>query len=293
MAAKQLMLPFEIVKKSNVLCRAKWAVESVYEPRLVALVAARVHKDDKDFFNYEIPVKEILGSRVDGRAYKLLSDVTDNLMKRIILLPRDHGGFAKANIFSFCEYLPEKGVIVARFDPAMKPHYLELKEKFTQYNLMEFLTLPSTYSQRLYEVLKSWDDGRPEKVLHLTDLFETLDAPTTLQRYPDFRRFVLEKAHKDINKKTTLEYEWEPIKKGRSVQAIRFIFIHDGAKKTSNRMPLKVDPKKSKPEHSQALECWLAKRQSGKTCPIRTGEKTAGHKKCQVCLEKLPLDMDE
>lgn len=285
MAPKQLVLPFEIVKKSNALCRAKWAVESVYEPRLVALVAARVHKDDKDFSNYKIPIKEIIGKNVDGRTYKILSDATDKLMMRIIKLPRDHGGFAKANIFSFCEYIPSQGVVVARFDPAMKAHFLELKEKFTQYNLMEFLTLPSTYSQRLYEILKSWADGRPETVINIPDLHEMLAVPKSLQRYSDFRRFVLEKAHKDINKKTSFEYAWEPIKTGRAVSAIRFIFDSEQAKLT-------LEPKKkTPPDYASSMECWLAMRRADKQCQIRVTGNPGKKRKCQICLEKLPVTM--
>lgn len=88
---------------------------------------------------------------------------------------------------------------------------------------MEFLLLPSTYSQRLFEVLKSWS-SLPEAVIDLSDLFSMLDVPPSLQRYPDFRRYVLEKAHKDISGKTGLRYQWEPIKQGRAVAAIRFTF---------------------------------------------------------------------
>jgi plasmid replication initiation protein len=35
---------------------------------------------------------------------------------------------------------------------------------------------------------------------------------------------VLEKAHKDIHKYTALRFEWEPVKQGRAVAGIRFIF---------------------------------------------------------------------
>ena len=52
-----------------------------------------------------------------------------------------------------------------------------------------------------------------------------LNTPESFRKnFKDFRRWVLEKAYKDISKHTTLSYEWEPIKKGRSVDSIRFIF---------------------------------------------------------------------
>lgn len=234
MAAKQLPLPGEIIKKSNALCRARWAVDSVYEPRLVALVSSKVRADDKAFTDYEIPVSELIGSAADGRTYKLVSDVVDNLLGRVVTMPRDHGGFAKCAIFSFCEYDPKRGIIKAHFDPAMMPHYLELKKRFAEYNLFEFLSLPSTYSQRIFEILKSWDD-KPEATIDLADLRGMLGLDKEFQRWPDFRRYVVEKAYKDIRKKTTLTYEWEPIKRGRAVVAVRFIFNPKRAEKVSTK----------------------------------------------------------
>ena len=79
---------------------------------------------------------------------------------------------------------------------------------------MEFLLLPSIYSQRIYEFLKSWDD-KPETIISVLDLHEMLNTPNSFRaNFTEFRRWVLEKAHKDISKYTKLIYEWEPIKKG-------------------------------------------------------------------------------
>ena len=223
MAQRQLVIPGPVVKKSNALARASWSVKSVYEPRLVALVASRVRVDDQDFQDYEIPLSELLGGAVDGRTRQLVAEVVEGLLGRILTLPRPNG-WAKCNVFSWCEYDSKAGCIRARFDPGLKEHYLNLQSHFTQYSLMEFLMLPSTYSQRLFEVLKSWS-SLPESVISLADLFEMLDVPVSLRaNFKDFRRRVLEKAHKDITKQTGLRYEWEPIKKGRAVASIRFTF---------------------------------------------------------------------
>lgn len=269
MAQRQLPLPGPVVKKSNALARASWAVKSIYEPRLVALVASRVRVDDKDFQDYEIPLSELIGGASDGRTRQLLSDVVDGLLGRVLTLPRPNG-WAKCNVFSHVEFDGKAGLIRARFDPALKPHYLNLKSHFTEYALMEFLLLPSTYSQRLFEVLKSWD-GIPEAVLTLAELFTMLDVPQTLQRYPDFRRKVLEKAHKDITGKTGLRYAWEPIKQGRAVSAIRFTF---GARST--QLSAKKDQAKRSKDNDlfkKAVAC----SQSVESC---TPKKT---KQCELC----------
>jgi len=224
MAERQLPLPGPVVKKSNALARASWAVKSVYEPRLVALVASRVRREDKDFQNYEIPIKELIGEADDGgRSYKLIADVVDNLMGRVLTIEKPNG-WIKYVIFSRCEYDGKKGCIRARFDPDLKEHFLDLKSHFTQYSLMEFLLLPSIYSQRLFEILKSWSD-KPEATIKLNDLYEMLDVPPSHRSdFAAFRRRVLEKAHKDICSKTSFQYEWIPIKSGRSVATIRFAF---------------------------------------------------------------------
>lgn len=271
MAQRQLVIPGPVVKKSNALARASWSVKSVYEPRLVALVASRVRVDDQDFQDYEIPLSELLGGAVDGRTRQLVAEVIEGLLGRILTLPRPNG-WAKCNVFSWCEYDSKAGCIRARFDPGLKEHYLNLQSHFTQYSLMEFLLLPSTYSQRLFEVLKSWS-SLPEAVIDLPDLFQMLDAPSSLQRYPDFRRYVLEKAHKDISTKTGLRYDWEPIKKGRAVASIRFTF----GTKSSQTSEKKNQAKKSKDNEllKKAVACF--QKTFGK-CTPNSG------RKCEICL---------
>lgn len=275
MAERQVSSPGSVVKISNALARASRAVKSVYEPRLVALVASRVRKDDQDFQDYEILLSELLGGASDGRTRQLVADVVDGLLGRVLTLSRPNG-WVKCNLFSWVEYDGKAGVVRARFDPGLKEHYLNLKSHFTEYSLMEFLCLPSTYSQRLFEVLKSWDD-QPECKITLSDLFEMLDVPPTLQRYPDFRRKVLEKAHKDITGKTSLRYEWEPLKKGRAVESIRFTFGHR-AKNAAIKKTAETQKKKSADNNAllkKAVKCFREK-----------GEKCQSQKNalCELCL---------
>ena len=222
MAQRLLVLPGEIVKKSNALLRARWSPASIWEPRLVALLSSKVRADDRDFQVYEIHVSELLGDKYGGSDSKTVEAAVDSAMSRVLTL-RDEKGWTKYHVFSRCRYRASDGILELGFHPDLRSHYLGLKEKFGQYNLTEFMLLPSVYSQRIFELLKSWHD-KPEFTISLPDLFLTLDVPVTLQRYPDFRRFVLDRALKDITTKTGLRYSWEPLKKGRSVSAIRFTF---------------------------------------------------------------------
>ena len=70
MAVRQLPLPGEIVKKSNALCRASWSADAVWEARLIAIVASKVNQEDKEFYEYEIPISEIFKGHKGGTTYK-------------------------------------------------------------------------------------------------------------------------------------------------------------------------------------------------------------------------------
>jgi plasmid replication initiation protein len=251
MANRNLAL---MVKKSNILCRASWAPESVWEARLIALVASKIKTSDKDFQTYEVSITAILaGQDRGGMSYNLIEDTTKKSMSHPIKIKNEKtGGWDMYNLFSKCSYNPKKSSITVRFDPDLKPHYLQLKKHFAKYDLAQFLLLPSTYSQRLYEILKSWDD-QSEVNIDIVDLHTMLDVPESLKKnFKDFRRRVLEKAHKDITKHTVLKYEWEPIKRGRKVVFIKFVFTSRRAKKASAAKDLKRQQKPQKPKKVSA-----------------------------------------
>lgn len=222
MGAIQLMLPGKKIKKSNALARARWSPDSVWEPRLVAILAAQIKPGDTDFQTYEIRIVDILGKDLGGFNYQEFEKIIDKAMSRVITL-RNGEDWKKYTLFSSCEYNSKKGVLKIGFHPDLKEHYLQLKQ-YMQYNLLEFMLLPSIYSQRLFEFLKSWDDTK-EVVIDLEELHEMLGSPKSFRdNYKDFRIYALEKAHKDILKLTGLYYTWEPIKTGRAVSHIKFTF---------------------------------------------------------------------
>lgn len=222
MAERHLMLPGEIVKKSNAIARAKWSPKSVWEPRVVALVASKVRHDDHDFCTYRIPVSELCGEAdLSGKRYNDIKNAIENMMRAYVVL-EEEPGFMTYSLFSKCGY--KNGYIVAEFHPDLKPHYLGLSKHFTQYNLIEFLKLRSIYTQRLFEILKSWSD-RPDVEIDLMRLHKMLGTPDSQRKtFGEFRRRVLDRSCTEINLNTSVSYSWEPIKTGRRVSAVRFIF---------------------------------------------------------------------
>ena len=282
MAERQLTLPGEIVKKSNALARARWSAQSVLEPRLVALLASKINAEDEDFKVYEIHVSELLEKAHSGRDYIEVEQAVEKTMSRVITI-HDPKGWTKYNVFSRCRFRRKEGILELGFHPDLIPHYLQLKKNFAQYSLFEYLRLPSIYSQRIFEILTSWSD-QPEITINLSELFEMLDVPESHRNeFAAFRRRVLEKAHKDISERTALRFEWEPIKRGKAVAAIRFIFSRSLATKIAKEKAEAEQEKQSRKNNElfrAAHEC-LSK--LGGTC-TKSRPRTP---KCQVCIRLL------
>jgi plasmid replication initiation protein len=273
----------EIVKKSNALIRSHWVIESVLEPRIVAVLASKVNVKDEDFKIYEIPAVEILGSKYGGHDMKELASVVDNIMGRVLTIYDSNGkGWTKYNVFSRCRFRHKDAILELRFDADLKPHYLQLKERFTQYSLAEFMSLSSVYSQRLYEILKSWSD-KLEVTLETSELYDILEVPKSFRRdFGGFRRKVLEQAYKDIADRegSSLWFDWEPIKQGRGgkVVAIRFVFSKDKAKELAKNQTPPDEMYIHQQMQRQSNGCFERLTKQGKKCTPKL--RTA---KCRFC----------
>lgn len=285
MAMQQLTLPGEVVKKRNELIRSRINIANVDGSRILANLIACVRHDDTQFKDaYRVSVKDFLSDQ-GGGSYARIKGICRELVKATAEMeepdpvnPNGNPVFRARPFFSDLVY--SKGVIEASFNEKMRPLLLDLRRCFTQYNLMEYLSLPSLYSQRLFEILKSWANA-PEVILSVAELHRLLDTPPSFRAdFKALRVYVLEKAHKDIQGKTSLRYEWEPVKAGRSVESIRFMFA-PGRKAIAEAEQTKAKETKQKRLESQriqrALEC--AKEKKGE-CATQDNKPII----CKACL---------
>ena len=238
MAEKQLLLPSPLVKMHNTLARATWPDGGQYDLDIVMHIASKIRVGDEDFKTYRFPVSELgYGKKLDGRTYTIMKDALERLAKSSIKVEGDSGSFYFYSLFSMAGY--ENGTIVARFDPEMKPFFLHLTQHFTSFELFELRMLPSGYSKRLFLLLKSFS-SLPETTIPLAILHEKLGTPDSFKGdFAQMRRWVVDKAKKDL--KNILAFEWEPVKKGRTVTAVRFVFDPDKKAALAAKKPPKKE----------------------------------------------------
>ncbi len=259
MAATQLLLPSPIVKMDNALARAQWPDGGQYDLDLIMHIASKIRVDDEDFATYRFPVSELgYGSRLDGRTYQRVKAALERLSKGSIKVDGKRDNFYFYSLFSMTGY--EDGEIIVRFDPELKPFFLHLTKHFTSFELFEMRMLPSEYSKRLFILLKSYSSMDMVKV-GLADLHNKLLTPESFKtNFKDFRRRVLDKAHADLE--GVLPFEWEPVKKGRAVTAINFIFNRAKVFETRKQKAIETRQKESKAATSlirQASQCAISK----------------------------------
>lgn len=214
-----------LVVKDNKLINAHYSM-SVLEMRLFLAMVVQVHKDDKDFKTYKVRVRELMdaGGGMSENIYHRLDVITDQLIKRYMRVPLDEGGFTKIGFVSKVEYKKRKGMVELRFDPDLKPYLLQLKEQFTIYDIRNVLSLQSSHSVRIYELLKQFE-RIGERTIEVERLKEMLGLIGKYRSYNYFKKRVILQAQLELQKKCDISFEFEEQKEGRRVFSIRFI-IH-------------------------------------------------------------------
>ncbi|WP_240377289.1 replication initiation protein [Bacillus piscicola] len=214
----------DTIVKSNKLNEALFNLSSI-EYKLVLYIASKIKKADKDFKTYKIPVREFTQAiGVKGNAYhKEIENISEEIMSKPIKFV-DEEGFQISNWFSYIRYRRNDGYIEVRFDANLKPYLLNLEGNFLQYTFRQISSLKSTHSIRMFELIKQYL-VIGHRIIDLEDLRKMLDVEDKYKRYSNFKQRILLRAIDEIKGKTDLRFEVEEIKKGRSVQKIKFYDI--------------------------------------------------------------------
>lgn len=235
----------KFVRKSNELVQAKYKF-NVWETRIFTKMLTMVRHSDKDFKNYRIYLHEIIQDfnlENNNAAYERLREGANELMSKIVkVVTQTEEGTMELEtpIVVGVERLikakdpgADAKFIDISFHPKMKPFLLSLQTRYTQYDVQNILALPSTYSIRIYELLKQYQKiGYRKFTLHeLKEIIGVIVESSvkgkkvisdTYPKYGNFRQRVIEKAKRDLAKHTDIYFTYEPIKRGRAVYAIRF-----------------------------------------------------------------------
>lgn len=184
----------------------------------------------------------------------------------LLIKDKDNGKIEAHQVVTDASF--KNGTLTLRYNNSLTDKIVNLQKGYTVLSLADTLSLKSVYSLRLYEMLKSAFDYKnavtkenSEQVLeyNLTELklelgivnsggdnkikaelekdypdWEKIDqlvektGQTKYKEYKIFNRSVLSKAKDELNEKTSMMVDYEPIKSGRKTVGIRFFVDKKG-----------------------------------------------------------------
>ena len=225
-----------VVKKSEILVRSRYTL-SPLALKFLSCIIANVKRGDPVDQEYVFNISkfsELTGQKTH-RIYELIDQATSELLRNPLKIPTEEGrGFLKFNWISSASYLYGQGSVSFCIDKRLRPYIIDLRERFLKYKLENILKLKSSYSIRIYEILKDWISQEKrynkkhviEKIVSVDWIRDILEIPLSY-RYSDLKRFILQKAQKELEKYTDLKFTFEEIKTGRKVSHLKFYIIEN------------------------------------------------------------------
>ncbi|CAN2044895.1 putative Initiator Rep protein WH1 domain-containing protein [Candidatus Magnetomoraceae bacterium gMMP-1] len=211
----------QLVKKANSLVETPYKL-SAREQKIILFLISKIHKDDDHFCLYKMNVQEFKSiAELKGKSfYSELIKITNSLQDKRVPIPDNPNLMVRW--LASCEYKEGQGCIEIEISQKLKPYLLQLKKRFTQYQLKNVIKMKSAYSIRMYELLKQYEKIA-ERVFSLENLKTILGIQSNQYKlYADFRRRVLLQAEKEINQKSDLSFTFTEKKRGRKVIGIVF-----------------------------------------------------------------------
>lgn len=212
----------KLVCKSNALIEASYKL-TAQEQWVILFLTSMIKNNDEDFKEYSLSVKEFSQlARISHKGeYSEVKEITRKLIGRVFTINEPRGPL-QVSWLSSARYQSGEGTVTLRFDPGLKPYLLQLKNRFTKYNLHLVMQMKSSFSIRIYELLKQY-----EKIGYRDFILSELRERLGIEKdeypfYGNFKARVLAVAQKEIKAKTDISFEFEEIKIGRSVGKIRF-----------------------------------------------------------------------
>jgi plasmid replication initiation protein len=214
-----------IVKKSNWFIMNTSYDLSLEEQKLILTLASMVQPEDEEFKPYIFKISDFMRLlNVSTKTkYTEIPKITKELMKKVFEIEEDDT-LIQAAWLSSATYKKGSGIVELEFSPKLKPYMIQLNTMFTQYKLVNILSMKSKYSPRIYEILKCNEFKKQGYIdININDLRQLLKVENIYPRYYDFKRFILEATQKELKKLTDISFDFEETRYGRKVTSLKFI----------------------------------------------------------------------
>lgn len=214
---------YQVVKANEIIQRARYDL-NITELKTLAYIFSKIKPTDTKLEEYTFSIKEycqVAGiDYKNGGNYKYIKGTLKGLRDKSFWVIDENGNEVLIGWLQKVRLNKGSGKVTVLLDSDLQKYVIGLFGNYTQYELLSTLPMKSSYSFRIYELLKSYAYQK-RHTFYIDDLKNQL-AATNYVNFKDFRRYVLEVATKEINLYTDIEVSWEPIYKGRKVIQVKF-----------------------------------------------------------------------
>ena len=232
-----------VVYKSNKLIEGRYVLSAVAQ-KIAAAVISRVDprpsKSGDPLPQFVLSMAELCEIAGISRPvlYRKIRSYTKELKSIVVEVEREDRkeGYKQLGLFREFDFDGSNMTLNIEFEGRIEEHIRDFAGNFTKYQLVQLSGLVSRYSIRLYELLrKSHNMGKTEKSVSFYQksvedlrLILGVEPKKYSNRFDLFRVNVIDRAQKELKDKTDLQFDYEKIKLGRRVVAIKF-FIRSNA----------------------------------------------------------------
>ena len=224
------------ITKSNALINASYRL-SLNEMRVVMYGLSLINPLGDEFpIAYEIDVSRFcsyfgINARERGFYKEIKEAVVNRFWEReMSFWDEKLNRVVKERWLTRVEYDDKGGEIKIYFNPLLKEQLHQLRKNFTTYFLSNISEMKSTYGVRIYEIcimeFKRNNLNKPrgayEFDICITDLKQRLMLKNKYKAFKDFKKYVIEKAKKEINMHSDIYIDYNVIKRGRTPDKICF-----------------------------------------------------------------------
>ncbi|MEM1137636.1 MAG: replication initiation protein [Bacteroidota bacterium] len=220
-----------LIVKSNRLINAHLNGLTLTQLRFLEILVAQLDRSQSEFSKQKVYLNDFVNDigTNNKNEYQRAREVTKSMMKHVIEIFDDDEGLKQRNIFHSVDFPKGKSFVEVVFHPHLRPYLLQLKEKFTAYDIRNTLHLSSVYAVQIYQLLKQYHRiGTRE--FELQELKKILGVEKKYKLYADFKKRVLLSSQKELKTNCDIAFTFREKKHGRKVCAILF-YIKSQAKK--------------------------------------------------------------
>ena len=215
---------YKIIKANDIIQKSRFNLQ-LQEQKIILYLISKIKPEDIELKEHIFQIKDfckVCGLNDDsGKNYTNIRQTLKDLRDKSIWVTLENGRERTLSWIDYVEMDKNNGSVTIKISDMMKPYLLQLKERYTQYELLYTLAMRSQYSIRIYELLKSYE-YQNKKIFEIDELKKILFAEK-YKLFGDFKRKVLDISMREINELSDITVIYKIIKESRKFAKIEFI----------------------------------------------------------------------